>query len=47
MLVGTGTLLLLSLGFYFPCEAKQISTLLISSQDGLGEVCVCWWNDGV
>lgn len=41
MVVGTGMLLLLSLDFHFPCEAKQISTLLMSSQDGVGEVCVC------
>lgn len=41
MVVGTGVLLLLSLDFYFPREAKRISTLLMSSQDGVGEVCVC------
>lgn len=45
--VGIGMLLLLSLDFYFPCEAKQISLLLMSSQGGVGEVCMCCWKDGV
>lgn len=39
--VGTGMLLLLSQDFYFPCEAKQISTLLMSSPGWWGgDVCV-------
>lgn len=41
VLVGTGMLLLLSLGFHFPCAAEQISTLLMSSLGwGGGGVCV-------